>query len=702
METQIPRQFRVGVDIGGTFTDLAFLRPDGKLDKKKVPSTPTDYSRAIVEGISDYCSEKGIPATGIAEIVHATTLATNAILERKGTRTALITTEGFRDVLELRRIRIPLSYDLDWEKPVPLVERALRFPVSERVDALGNVLVQIELDSIEPIISEMTSEEVEAVAVCFLHSYRQPLHERQVGEVLRREMPHVHVSLSCEVLPEILEFERTSTTVVNAYVAPLISRYLETLRAKLEEINIRPPILVMQSNGSLISAESAAERAVTIIESGPAAGVVAAARLAKDSSCSNVITLDMGGTTTKASIIERGEILRASEYEVGSPISISSRLVRGSGYILRIPIIDISEVGAGGGSLATLDAGGAMRVGPRSAGAHPGPACYGQGNDLPTVTDANLVLGYINTHSLAGGALRVNPDLSEAAIKEKIADPSGLSVLDAAYGVHAIANSNMVRAIKSVSVERGRDPANFIMMAFGGAGPIHAAGVARVLGIRRVLIPPSPGVFSAFGLLRGEVEHHSARTVLTHTRDANLVEIQSRFDEMREILTSRILGEGFAASAISTSSFVDLRYQGQSSEITVPFPASQVTTEALRIAEEFFEEEFVRTYGYRGDTKDFELVNIRMVITVSRSVEHGSEWLSESDEVSAKPLKRDVYFGADFGLLPSDVLTRHCLESQPRSGPAVIQEYDTTIVVPPDCSVFLDGRENIIIDLDFS
>ena len=318
--TQIPRQFRVGVDIGGTFTDLAFLRPDGKLDKKKVPSTPTDYSRAIVEGISDYCSEKGIPATGIAEIVHATTLATNAILERKGTRTALITTEGFRDVLELRRIRIPLSYDLDWEKPVPLVERALRFPVSERVDALGNVLVQIELDSIEPIISEMTSEEVEAVAVCFLHSYRQPLHERQVGEVLRREMPHVHVSLSCEVLPEILEFERTSTTVVNAYVAPLISRYLETLRAKLEEINIRPPILVMQSNGSLISAESAAERAVTIIESGPAAGVVAAARLAKDSSCSNVITLDMGGTTTKASIIERGEILRASEYEVGSPI----------------------------------------------------------------------------------------------------------------------------------------------------------------------------------------------------------------------------------------------------------------------------------------------------------------------------------------------------------------------------------------------
>ncbi len=702
METQILRQFRVGVDIGGTFTDLVFLRPDGKLDKKKVPSTPSDYSRAIVEGISDYCSEKGIPATGIAEIVHATTLATNAILERKGARTALITTEGFRDVLELRRIRIPLSYDLDWEKPVPLVERALRFPVSERVDALGNVLVPIELDSIEPIISEMTSEEVEAVAVCFLHSYRQPLHERQVGEILRREMPHVHVSLSCEVLPEILEFERTSTTVVNAYVAPLISRYLETLRTKCEEKNIRPPILVMQSNGGLISAEYAAERAVTIIESGPAAGVVAAARLAKDSGCSNVITLDMGGTTTKASIIEKGEILRASEYEVGSPISISSRLVRGSGYVLRIPVIDISEVGAGGGSLATLDAGGAMRVGPRSAGAHPGPACYGLGNNLPTVTDANLILGYINPNSLAGGALRVNPDLSEAAIKKKIADPSGLSVLDAAYGVHTIANSNMVRAIKSVSVERGRDPANFIMMAFGGAGPIHAAGVARALGIRRVLIPPSPGVFSAFGLLRGEVEHHAARTVLTHTRDADLVEIQSRFDEMREILTSRILGEGFAASAITTSSFVDLRYHGQSSEITVPFPASQVTSEAFRSAEEFFEEEFMQTYGYRGDTKNFELVNIRMVITVSRSVEHGSEWLNGSGEVSAKPLKRDVYFGADFGLLPSHVLTRHGLESQPRSGPAVIQEYDTTVVVPPDCSVFLDERENIIFELDFS
>jgi N-methylhydantoinase A len=470
---------RVGVDIGGTFTDFVFIRPDGLLDRRKRPSTPADYSQAIVEGIAEYCRETRLAGRAVEEVVHATTVATNAILERKGARTALFATEGFRDVLELRRIRIPLAYDIGWSKPEPLVDRAMRFGVRERLDARGAILQELDLAGVDAAIEASRAANIEAVAVAFLHSYRNPAHERAVGARIAARMPGVLVSLSCDVLPEMLEFERTSTTVVNAYVAPLIARYLERLRGALATCDVRAPLLVMQSNGGLISAPSAAARPVTIIESGPAAGVVAAQRVANDCGYRNLITLDMGGTTTKASIIERGEILRGTEYEVGSAVSVSSRLMRGNGYLLRIPVIDISEVGAGGGSIAVLDAGGALRVGPHSAGAVPGPACYGQGSDRPTVTDANLLLGYISSTSLAGGTLAVDPTLADAAVRRHIAEPGRLSILDAAHGIHAVANSNMVRAIKSVSVERGRDPADFVMMAFGGAGPIHAAGVAQ-------------------------------------------------------------------------------------------------------------------------------------------------------------------------------------------------------------------------------
>ena len=411
------------------------------------------------------------------------------------------------------------------------------------------------MDDVDAAIDELQTAEIETVAVCFLHAYRNAGHERAVGARLRERLPGVHVSLSSDVLPEMLEFERTSTTVVNAYIAPLIARYLDRLRGALAECGVRAPILVMQSNGGLISASSATARPVTIIESGPAAGVVAAQRMARACGYPNVITLDMGGTTTKASIIESGEILRGTEYEVGSAVSVSSRLMRGNGYLLRIPVIDISEVGAGGGSIAALDAGGSLRVGPRSAGAVPGPACYGHGNEQPTVTDANLLLGYISDTSLAGGALAVDRALAEAAVRRHVSAPSSLSLLDAAHGIHAVANSNMVRAIKSVSVERGRDPADFVMMAFGGAGPIHAAGVARTLGIRKVLVPPAPGVFSALGLLRAEIEHHAARTVLMGTGGAvDLAPVERALDEMRRDLRDRVREEGFDPATACSSS----------------------------------------------------------------------------------------------------------------------------------------------------
>jgi len=687
---------RVGVDIGGTFTDFVFQRPDGLLERRKRPSTPADYSQAIVEGVAEYCAQAKLAPAQVVEVVHATTVATNAILERKGARTGLITTEGFRDVLELRRIRIPLAYDLSWQKPQPLVRRALRLTVRERLDSRGKVLQGLDLEGLDRAIDELAAAKVEAVAVCFLHAYRNPEHERIAGERLRRRLPGVQVSLSCDVLPEMLEFERTSTTVVNAYVAPLIARYLDRLRGALAAHGVKAPILVMQSNGGLISASSAAERPVTIIESGPAAGVVAALRVARACGYPNVITLDMGGTTTKASIIERGEILRGTEYEVGASVSVSSRLMRGNGYLLRIPVIDISEVGAGGGSIAALDAGGSLRVGPHSAGAVPGPACYGQGNELPTVTDANLLLGYISSTSLAGGALQIDEALARTAVRRHVAEPAKLSLLDAAHGIHMVANSNMVRAIKSVSVERGRDPAEFAMMAFGGAGPIHAAGVARTLGIRQVLIPRAPGVFSALGLLHAEVEHHAARTVLTSTMGNDLAPVQAALEEMRADLLGRLREEGFDSARAEISRFADLRYRGQSSELTVPMPDGPLGESTLRALEERFEQEFERTYAHRGDTKAFELVTVRLVMRLSRAVQHGSEWNAEAGE---PPARRSVYFGPEHGRLETEVLARGSLGSTPRRGPLLVQEYDTTIVVPPDCEARVDAHGNVVITI---
>lgn len=694
--------FRIGADIGGTFTDLVFLRPGGAIDKRKVPSTPPDYARAIVEGVRAYCREQELPPKDVREVVHATTVATNSILERKGAKTALITSAGFRDVLELRRIRIPLTYDINWKKPPPLVEREWRFTVRERINAAGEIHTPLDVDGLDLIIERIREEGIESVAVCLLHSYRQPIHERKIGEILRAKLPAVHVSLSCEILPEMLEFERTSTTVTNAYLAPLVGRYLRDLRKDLTQHEIRGPLLVMQSNGGLISSAFAAYRPVTIIESGPAAGVVAAARVAHASGYPNVITLDMGGTTTKASIIENGKILRASEYEVGSPISVSSRLMRGSGYTLRIPIIDVSEVGAGGGSIASLVPGGSLKVGPHSAGAIPGPACYGRGNDRPTVTDANLLLGYLDPHSLAGGSLTIDKSRAENAIQEHIAKPSGLSLHESAYGVHLVANSNMVRAIKTVSVERGRDPEDFVLMAFGGAGPIHAVEVARALRIARVIIPPGPGVFSAYGLLGAEIELHSCRTAITFQRANDPKRLQLALDEMRSELVARLREEGFDERDVATNSAVDICYRGQSSELTVPLEGSNVTVETIRQAIALFEDEYERTYGHRGEMRQFDIVNVRLVATVPRLGQNGVRWADEPKTDKQETLTRQAYFGRERGLMPARVVARSTLAAGALQGPLIVQEYDATVVTPPGCTASLDEFGNIVIDVTAS
>ena len=497
---------RVAADIGGTFTDIAALTDDGRLVTCKVPSTPANYADAVVAGIGEMLADDAASLTAIEEVLHGCTVATNAILEHKGARTALVTTKGFRDVLELQRIRVPKLYDPLYEKPVPLVPRNLRFEVTERLSSDGAVVTPLDLADAEAIAERVRACDVDAIAVCFLHSFVNPEHERQVGAILRKIIPDAYISLSVDVLPQKGEYERTSTTVINAYVGPPVSRYLAAMMGQLSEAGIGGRLMVMQSNGGILDAESCLEKPAHIVECGPAAGVVGAERLAQKAGFENVITLDMGGTTAKASVIERGQISLADAYEVGGGMSSSSPLVGRGGYALKLPVIDIAEVGAGGGSIAWLDRAGSLKIGPESAGAEPGPACYGQGNEEPTVTDANLVLGYLNQLALAGGTVPIQAELAERAVADKIAKPMGRDLMETAYGIHTVANAAMMRAVRAVTTHRGRDPRDFTLVAFGGAGGLHAVDLARTLRIRYVVVPAAGGVFSAVGLLFSNLE----------------------------------------------------------------------------------------------------------------------------------------------------------------------------------------------------
>ena len=464
---------QVGVDIGGTFTDIVLCRSDGRLHVKKVSSTPSDPSQAVIAGLGEVLAENGLDPAGVDTVVHGTTVGSNCILERTGARTGLLTTKGFRDVLEIGRIRTPDMFDLEWDKPRPLVRRRLRLEADERIAADGSVVRPLDEDSVRSAAEVFKAEGVESVAVCFLNSYRNPAHEQSAASLLRRICADMNVTASCAVLPEMKEYERTSTTVVNAFIQPVMRRYIRRLEAGLRDMGVTAPLLVVASNGGILSAGAMAERPVFAVGSGPAAGVAGAARLGKALGEEDLIVFDMGGTTAKASLVEAGHLTLTSEYEFRDGITTPSRFIKAGGYMLKVPAIDIAEVGAGAGSIAWLDAGGLINVGPRSAGAEPGPACYGLGGDKPTVTDANVALGYLNPESLAGGRLKIDASLAEAAISGTLG-ALGLGLTQAAYGIRRVANANMARAIRAVSIERGRDPRRFTMIAFGGSGPVHA------------------------------------------------------------------------------------------------------------------------------------------------------------------------------------------------------------------------------------
>src|SRR5947209_6531948 len=537
--------YRVGVDIGGTFTDIVLLGSDGMIHTKKISSSIGNYAQAIVEGLNEVFGETSLGGAAIEEIRHGTTVASNAILEHKGARVGLITTKGFRDVLEIRTLRMPKLYDLTWTKPPPLVERYLRQVVDERIDFRGQIERALAPDDAERAIDALLAEKVEAIAVCLINSFANPVHELMLKEAIARKAPGLPLSISFEVLPEIKEYERTSTTVINAYVMPIVATYLKALRKGLDSAGIPARLLLMQSNGGLTTDKAAAERPMNIIESGPAGGGVGAHAPARTQDLAKVITFDMGGTTAKASMIEDGQIARAHEYAVGAGIMIGSRLLTGAGYTLKVPAIDLAEVGAGGGSHVWIDAGGALQAGPESAGASPGPVCYDMGGETPTITDANVLLGYINPAYLVGGALKLNAVKARAVFEAKIAKPLGMSAEQAAYGAHLIAASNMIRAIKAVSTERGRDPREFALFAFGGNAPLFAAGMAVAPGIARIVVPPSAGLFSSFGLLYADVEHHYSRTFPRLLRSTPFREVEDAWSALARQASEQLAAEGF-------------------------------------------------------------------------------------------------------------------------------------------------------------
>ena len=682
---------RIGIDIGGTFTDLVAITADGRVVTHKLASTPQDYGEGISQGLRALLTRAPGPTS---EILHGTTVGSNTILESKGARTALITTRGFRDILEIRDLRMPVLYDLHWTKPRALVERRLRLEVIEKLRPDGSISVPLDQASVDAAIDTLRCEQVESLAICLLHSYANPVHERAVADAVRAALPRLAISVSHEILPEIKEYPRTSTTVINAYVQPVVAAYITSLAARLRALGIDAPLQLMQSNGGLASAETAAAVPAHIIESGPAAGVVGGAALAVRLNEPRVITFDMGGTTAKAGLVENGEVLRSEALEVGAGVMAGSRLLVGAGYMLKLPAIDLAEVGAGGGSICRLDAGGAPKVGPDSAGADPGPVCYGHGGTAPTITDCNLVLGYLDQGGLVGGALRLDVEAARAAIERELAIPLRRSAEEAAFGMLRLASASMMRAIRAVSVERGRDPRQFALLAFGGNGPLFAAAIATELGITRIIVPPLPGVFSAFGLLVADTEHHVSQSLRMRLDEAEASSrIASVLQSLIDIGNDRLARDGFPPERRLFRHSALARYVGQSSEIEVPIPSH-----APGLDPEIFGEVHERTYGFRAPPDEpVELIGLSVI---ARGIPERPRLPQSIPPATARvPASRRAWLPG-IGWQDVPVLDRAQLADQQRGGPLIIQEYDATCLVPPGWRAATDAFGNLRLTIE--
>jgi N-methylhydantoinase A len=680
--------YRIGIDVGGTFTDLVLINEmTGEVVVDKVPTTPADPSEGTLQGTVALLAAEHIPHKQVRFFGHGTTTATNAFLTKRGARTVLVTTKGFRDVLEFRRMDrsgILDPYDLFFALPPALVPRHRRLEVAERVGATGEVIMPLSDAEIERVVEEVASHQPEAIAVSLLFSFFHPNHEQRLGEALRARFPNVFTSLSHEVVPEMGEYERTNTVTLNAYLGPLMDGYLKRLESRLVEIGLPSP-QIMQSNGGLTTSTLAREKPVSLVESGPAGGVVGALYFGQLAKRPNIIAVDMGGTSFDVAVIVNGK-----------PESVGVKEM--DGYVIRTPMVDLHSIGAGGGSIAWIDEGGVLRVGPQSAGSTPGPAAYRRGGTLPTVTDANVVLGYLDPDYFAGGKYPLDVDLARKAVMEHVARPLGKSVEEAAWGIHSIVNANMAGAMRVMVTYRGLDPRDFSLMPFGGAGSVHAARLARDLGMRSVLIPPFPGTLSAFGLAMSDITHDYARTLLRAVEAIDSAEVASIYKDLQGQARKTLTAEGIAPDKILLQAAADVRYVGQLHELTLPVDTDRLAAEGLQPTVDAFHAEHQRLYGFNVQKDPVMLTTLRLRAIGGMDRPRFSTGGSAGTTHAVKP-SRKAYFGELGGFVDCPVYVRYDLRDGPGvEGPAIIEQKDTTILILPGQSVRIDSNDLLLIE----
>jgi N-methylhydantoinase A len=678
----------VGVDIGGTFTDLVGC-VDGRIVTSKCSTVPADPTLGVAESLSlGHCR---MPA--LSELLHGSTIAINTVLERKGARTALVTTRGFRDTYAIGRGNRTEAFNLFFHRPKPLIPRKLTFEITERMNAQGVVLAKLDETEVPALVKSLQAHEVEAVAVCFLHAYANPAHERRVGEMLRAAMPSLFVTLSHEIVREYREYERTSTTALNAFVGPRVQAYLGKLESFMRAESFPGSINIMRSNGGVMSIRLAQEQPVSMMESGPAAGIIGAGKLAALLGIERAVAFDMGGTTAKASLITDGKPAIEDGYVIGG---------EASGQPMQLPVVDIVEIGAGGGSISWVDATGGLHVGPRSAGADPGPACYGKGSDEPVVTDANLALGRINGGRFLNGAMKLDHAAAERAIARRIAEPLRLGVTEAALGIVQIADSAMSLAVRAVSVKKGVDPRDTALIAFGGAGPLHAVAIAREIFIPKVIVPKMPGTFSALGMLMASWRQDFVRTLYGLLGALEPQQVETVLAELAEAGCAQAVRDGIDASAADFSYLADLRYVGQEHTIAIPVrDPSQLSGDfsTLRAA---FDAEHDQRYGQAAPDEQLEIVNVRLVVTAPRADTLAERWLSEPwlPEPPLADQWREVIFADAARPVRTRIVWRPSLSTGVQiEGPAVIEEPNATTLIHPGDTAIVSEAGHLIIEV---
>lgn len=664
----IGRKFSVGVDIGGTFTDfVGFNLATNEIVVSKARSTP----RELTAGVMDCVGKSGVRLAAMETLFHGSTVVINAIIERQGARTGLVTTKGFRDVLEIGRGNRPANYDLFYQKPEPFVARQHRFEVLERIAHDGAVVTPLQLGDLDAVVAAVEEHRLEALGICFLHSYANSVHEEIARRYLQERLPEIYVCTSSEVAREWREFERSSTTVLNAFVGPTVERYVSRLEHVTREGGFAGWFYLMQSSGGVMTAARARRYPIAMVESGPVAGMIGAAHIGVLCGAPLVIGFDMGGTTAKASLIENGEPKIAQTYYVNGYVR---------GYPLQVPTIEVIEVGCGGGSLAWLDDLGALKVGPRSAGSEPGPVCIGNGGDEPTVTDANVVLGRINVERYLGGEMHLDVAAARRAITDRIAKPLGLSEDSAAAGLVTIANSNMALAVRGITIEKGVDPRQATMVAFGGGGPLHAAAIARDIGISRVVIPTLPSCFSALGMLLADLRHDLVRTHVRPFPAEDYSELNRLLDELRSEGAARLRAADVAATDIECTAFLDLRYQGQQWTLTTPIGGRDVSAANDRQIRASFNTLYEARFGHSFVDIPSEVVNAR-IVAIGRRAKPGFPALAERRSGVPSAALRRVHFDA-VGFVDCRIYRREELLWRDRIvGPAIIEEADATTIV---------------------